>query len=141
LESHKQELAVYGWLNSWLPTAKRAKYKDSFDILYGEKRIEVKASRRSDNGLWYFNIHRHGVLKEDGIFAYIFRVEDVPGFEYALHLVVPAPLGRSTIVLSLRSLILYWGRFANRLSVIDPAVRESATRELLRNIDKEELIA
>jgi len=130
LESYRQEDAVYCWARSYLKGLQKAKHADSFDLIYQEKRIEVKASRMDQSGLWHFNVHRHGVIKEDGIFAYILRLEGVPGFEHALHLVIPAPLKVYTLVLSLRSLILHWGRFANNLQLIEPSLRKNKTKRL-----------
>lgn len=120
LTSFVCERAVLQWLRNYLPTAKPAKFHDSFDIFYGDRRIEVKASEFNGE-CWRFNIHRHGVINETGIYAYIFRLDNVPGFiPCAIHLVIPAPIRRSTIAISMRSLLTYWGRFFNRVDYIEP---------------------
>jgi len=84
-----------------------ARYNESFDMLIDDThRIEVKTcpSTRKD-GKWLANIHRHGVLNENGTDAYIFRLEGVPGTTAALHLLMTAPLKKHCLVFSVRSLL------------------------------------
>jgi len=84
-----------------------ARYKEPFDILVdGEHRVEIKTcpSSRSD-GQWLANIHRHGVLNENGTDAYIIRLEGVPGSKAALHLLLKSPLGKASLRFSVRSLL------------------------------------
>ncbi len=90
-----------------------------YDLLVGEKhRVEVKVCARRTDGFWFFNIHRHGILDESSVDAYILRLEQVPEFKCALHLVIPAPIKRSTVTISLRSLITRYARYYNRFDYI-----------------------
>ena len=91
----------------------RGRYNEPFDILVdGKTHIEVKTCRsiiKRGQTAWFFNIHRHGVLDEQGVDAYIFRLENVPETSAAIHLLFKAPLGILTVVISIRSLLNRYG--------------------------------
>lgn len=90
---------------------KRKGYYDTFDLLIDQRwRCEVKVAYPAKNVAhhnavrWHVNFHRHGKLKED-CDLYIIRLEEVPGFTAAVHLVMPAPLGIMAKAFTLRTLI------------------------------------
>lgn len=112
------ERRVCTWLRRYIPNARPAQHGEKGDIICGSKHVEVKSCRGRNKGEWGFNLQRHGVLDETDIDAYILRLDNVPGFERAIHLVLPAPFRRSTITITLRSLMTYWGRFFNRTDYI-----------------------
>lgn len=113
------ENAVLHWLTAHGYEAKKLPRGQGADLLLGGKlRLEVKCSSPNDHGKWTFNLHHHGVLDESRVDLYIFRIEKLPEFSHALHLIVPAPLNRLTVSMSLRSLILRWGQFANRFDLL-----------------------
>jgi hypothetical protein len=99
-------------------------YASPFDLLVNGRRVEVKAARPTSwstkNGrhsytLWRLNLHRHGRLTENEVDFYVFRLEDVPEFRNAVHLVVPSPAKSKTVSLTLRSLIGgKWAKHINR---------------------------
>lgn len=86
-----------------------ALYKDKYDLLLnGRIRIEVKTGKpRWVKGVptWCFNIHRHGVLDESAVDFYVLRLEGVPYFRNAIHLLRKAPIGAKSVVVSLGSLL------------------------------------
>lgn len=93
---------------SWGRTVERQDYYAPFDLLIdGTHRVELKTAQPSmhrGKPHWRFNIHRHGKLVENCDF-YLFRLEKVPFSKAAIHLVVPAPIGKKTIIFSFRSLL------------------------------------
>jgi hypothetical protein len=123
-ESHEAEDKVYDLLRSNGIKVIRSNYKSPYDYLYEGKRIELKHSkgtmRLDGHTIWKFNIHRHGVLDESQVDFYIFRLENVPEFSYAIHLVIPAPLGSATLEITLRSLITQYAIHFNRFDLIGP---------------------
>ena len=78
-----------------------------FDLLVDGWRIDVKTGKMDACFEWTFNIHRHGVLKEDLIDFYILRLEGVPGTKggWPVHLLLRSPVGRKTMRYTVRSLI------------------------------------
>jgi hypothetical protein len=86
---------------------------EPFDMLVDGKPIEVKTaeprklSSKSDANSfgWVFNIHRHGVVKENGLFGYVLRLENFPGSAYAVHMFFRAPLGVPTVQVSLKNIL------------------------------------
>ena len=111
--------------------AKKASYSSPFDILVnGKVRLEIKTGTPRGTGNfglrkgWVFNIHRHGRVKESDVDVYILRLNNVPGFKYAIHLIIRAPLKVPTLVITLRSLICLYGRHFNNFSVIDDVLDE-----------------
>lgn len=89
-------------------------YLSRFDLLIDEKwRCEVKVAyptkiitdvKLVNRTKWFVNFHRHGELKEDCDF-YIVRLEQVPGFKAAIHLVLRSPVRVMTKAFTLRSLL------------------------------------
>lgn len=92
--------------------------KSPFDLVCNGLRVEVKTCQRRIEGNWQFNIHRHGEVKEDQVDAYVLRLENVPDIVKPLHLILLAPLRVPTFVVTLRSLILNYSRYINRLDVL-----------------------
>lgn len=99
-------------------------YTSPYDLLVNGKRVEVKACARRESGDWSFNIHRHGVLDESQTDVYIFRLENVPEFSYAVHLLIEAPLETPTINISLRSLVIRYGRHYNQFGLLGKPTRK-----------------
>ena len=90
-----------------------------YDLLVNFRRVEVKVCPLSGSrGQWQFNIHRHGVLDESMVDVYILRLERVPGFKAALHLVIPSPIGQRVLIISLRALLARYGRYYNRFDLL-----------------------
>jgi hypothetical protein len=81
-----------------------------FDALVNGKRVEMKAARFS-KGKLKFNIHRHNVLDESSVDVYILRLDDFPYSRKAVHLVIPAPIGRHTVSITIRSLLSRYHRY------------------------------
>ena len=112
--------AVAAWLgNSGYPAAIPKRHTSPFDLLCAGKRIEVKVSpRRPYDNKWFFNIHRHGILSESEVDVYILRLENVPDCKAAIHLIIPAPIGKPTVGITIRSLITRFGRYYNRFDFL-----------------------
>lgn len=89
-------------------TVVQCAYNNSFDLLVDGLRVEIKcAAPRSNSGaqmFWSFNLHRHGVLSEQTD-VYILRLEQVPFCKYAIHMLFKAPVGVTTMVVSMRALL------------------------------------
>jgi hypothetical protein len=85
--------------------AVRAPYMSPYDLVVDCARVEVKCARPSKSGTWKVNIHRHGVLKEDRVDAYVIQLLDIPGADSPMYLVFKAPLGVMTKEFSFRSLV------------------------------------
>ncbi len=102
--------SVAALLRSACRRVERMPYNSDYDLFIDSKwKCEVKSAKpistRPMNGpSWFFNVHRHGVVKENCHF-YVLRLEDVPGHKYAVHLLVRAPVGTKTVCFTLRSLI------------------------------------
>lgn len=90
-------------------SVKRMAYNSPFDLLVGDKRVEVKASRpTSDKGgaRWVINIHRHGVLDESKIDVYVILLDlSIYGKKKPLVLIIPSPVESKTLNYSLDSLL------------------------------------
>lgn len=91
----------------------KARYNEPFDILVdGKIRVEVKASTPSRNRgrlTWTFNVHRHGILREECVDVYIFKLEEVPESKAAVYLLFKAPLKKKTVIVSFKSLLDRYG--------------------------------
>lgn len=108
-----------------IPRVRRAGYRAPYDFIANGHRCELKVSNPQKIRVgkftytgWRFNIHRHGVLKERGVNYYILRLEGVPEFYKAIHLVIKAPLRKKTVLITLRSLITLWGQHFNRFNLL-----------------------
>lgn len=117
---HSSVAAVASWLrgHGLAGVSHVADPRSPFNLLCAGKRIGVKVSGGRADGSWQFNIHRHGTVREDHVDVYILRLEKVPGFERPIHLVMPAPLGRHCVTVSLRSLLTRYSQYFNRLDYI-----------------------
>lgn len=104
----RAQITIRSLLSSYGRTVKKMPYTSSYDLLVDDWRCEIKDAKPRVDGAggkkWFFNIHRHGELKED-CDVYIFRLEDVPGFKKSVHLLLPAPIGLKSMAFTLRSLI------------------------------------
>lgn len=87
-----------------------------YDVLCNGVRVEIKTGRpqQGKKNCWAVNIHRHGVLKEQCDF-YVFRLESSGK---PIHLVVPAPVRRLTIVFSEAGLRKLWALHINNFKAI-----------------------
>lgn len=86
----------------------RCPYKCPYDLVIDGLRTEVKCAAPRKDGeygiAWQFNIHRHGMLSEDTD-IYILRLEKVPYSGCAMHMLLAAPIGKLTVLVSMRSLL------------------------------------
>ena len=107
----KRQAAIYKALKAAGREVKQQKHSHCpFDLLVDGKRIEVKASIRLAGknhctGTWLFNLHRHNKLDESGVDYYILALSELPGMKQSMYLLVPAPIGKKLIVISIFSLI------------------------------------
>ena|ERR1700679_1917299 len=110
---------VTAFLRRYKFSVHEQQFHSPFDLLVNNKRIEVKAAGfDTTKKFWLFNIHRHNVLDETNVDIYILRLENVPGFTYAIHLIIPAPLGVFNVQISLRSLLTRWGKYFNNIDAL-----------------------
>lgn len=109
-------LRGHGYTVKFMPTRGE---KSPYDLLVNWNRVEVKVCPFLKNkNEWQFNIHRHGSLDESMVDVYILRLEKVPGFKAAIHLVIPSPIGQKVVHISLRSLLARYGRYYNRFDLL-----------------------
>ena len=84
---------------------------EPFDLLVDGKPIEVKTShphlpaKRPGLVFWRFNIHRHAILSEDKIFAYVLRFENFPGCNCGLYMFFRSPLERKVLTITLAAIL------------------------------------
>lgn len=112
---------VIRWLDTKGLKFEAAGFHSPFDGLVNGKKVEVKSANPHAGRLhttWMINIQRNGKLNEREVDFYIFRLSGVPEFKNAIHLVVPAPLGKYTVAITMRSLLTRWGRFYNRVDFL-----------------------
>ena len=83
----------------------RAPYRSPFDLVVDGARVEVKCARSTSKGRWVVNFHRHGILDESKVDAYIVRLMDVPSSLFPIHLVFKAPTGTLSVGYTFRSLV------------------------------------
>lgn len=112
-----------------------AGYYAPFDLLTSDGiRIEVKYSPYRDLGgrklgkkAWVFNIHRHGLVAEGQVDAYVLRCARAPevGIGAAIHLILPAPVRKATICITPRSLLTRYAQFFNRVDYLQLKPGES----------------
>lgn len=112
------EYSVCKWLRSSGYKVERAPYDSPYDMTCNSKRIEVKSST-FDSRHWKFNIERGGVLNESAVDVYILRLEGVPGFKAAVHLILSAPIERPNIKISLRTLLAKYGQHYNKFELLN----------------------
>jgi len=130
-EWFKAQTRVGAWLHGRGVSVRTAGYYAPFDLITdGNTRIEVKfAELRPINPAknlgWAFNIHRHGKVSNGSVDFYIFRCEmgkrigKLMGFSNAIHLVIPSPIDKTVIAVSLRSLIRgQWAQYLNNPKAI-----------------------
>jgi hypothetical protein len=127
------EAAIAAWLSRVLRTnVDRGIRGSGYDYLANGHRIECKTGIYSkETGFWTLSIHRHAVINEASVDYYVFRLEGCPFWSAAIHLVIPAPLERSTICISLRSLVIKWSRFIDATDALrapGPFVGKSVMR-------------
>lgn len=92
-------------------------YNYKFDSLINRKRIEIKCGKIQSYGIWKFNIHRHGKLDESSVDFYVIRLEDVPFVRHNwIHMVIPAPIGVSTLAIGMADLIE--GKYARYIDAV-----------------------
>jgi hypothetical protein len=108
---------VYAWLRLQGFETFQADYNAKYDILCNGKKVEVKTAEYV-NGGWSVNIHRHGILNESDVDLYVLRLEGGPLFKYAIHLIIPAPVGKLRINITPRSLLTRYARHYNRLDLL-----------------------
>src|SRR5271157_4882764 len=85
----------------------------AYDLMVNDKRVEVKECRpttkphKGNDGIsrryteWQANIHRHGKVNESSCDVYIVRLVGIPEFSSAVYLILPAPLKKPTLRISL----------------------------------------
>lgn len=112
------EMVVNNWLRNRGYESELTSYHSPFDLRCNGKRVEVKCAKYC-HGEWVFNIHRKGVLNESEVDVYIFRLEQVPDSKAAIHLILPAPIGITTIKMTLRSLLTRYGQYFNKFELLN----------------------
>jgi len=87
----------------------KAKGRESVLIIDG-LRVEVKQSSLSSGKWWKVNLHRHGVLDESDVDAYLLLLNGVPGVAggMSLYLIIPAPQNVKGLAISFSSLMRQW---------------------------------
>ena len=115
---HYAERVTKRWLSYKLHTSVIGMgYNCPWDCWVNGHRVEIKtANVRKDkhgNRTWEFSIHRHNRLNETAVDFYVLRLNDVAEFKACIYLVVPAPIKRKTVHISLRSLLMLWGPYVN----------------------------
>ena len=102
----------------------------SYDVLVNNMcKVEVKTavaphrSKTSTSHFYLFNLHRHGIIKgetPDFFVCFLPPFTEV-GFKVGIMLVIPHEVidGRLNLIVSLRTLIIDWGRYANRMDLIE----------------------
>src|SRR5437870_12223683 len=100
----------------------RAEFSSPYDLLTaGGQRVEVKYAgfrRLAKDGRmgWKINFHRHNILDETEVSWYVAVLDaDSAGLfgKAVLSLVLPAPIQKTTLQLSPRSLVSRWAGFVN----------------------------
>jgi hypothetical protein len=128
-----------GVVRSWLLVSHNLKviaadYYAPFDLFTPRgTRIEVKFSpfrmhkgenlRNGKQPRWFFNIHRHNNLEESNVDFYVLVCQpndltSAVGMDINIYLVVPAPIGRSTLGISMRTLLMKYGPFVDAVDAI-----------------------
>jgi hypothetical protein len=115
---HAGEAAVVSWLRRHGVKCKRvADYNSRFDVLTDSGlTIEVKTASlgsRRGRDCWRANFHRHGKLKESGVDFYILVLDESELFSCRIFVVIPAPIGSSTMCITARTLL---NRFAANIN-------------------------
>ncbi len=100
------EKSVVAWLRSKGMKASLTKYAQPYDMLVNGWRCEVKTATMNSDGVWLFNIHRHGKLNEAEVDFYILVLEGVPFCKAAIYIIKKAPISSPTVSISVRSLII-----------------------------------
>lgn len=86
----------------------KAKGRESVLIIDG-LRVEVKQCSLSSGKWWKINLHRHGILDESTVDAYLLLLNGVPGCgAMALYIVIPAPQNVKGLAISFSSLLGKW---------------------------------
>ena len=95
--------------NAGFVSISKAKGRESLLLIDG-LRVEVKQSSLSSGKWWKINLHRHGVLDESDVDAYLLLLNGVPGVVggMALYLVIPAPQNVKGLAISFSSLMRQW---------------------------------
>ena len=95
-----------------------------FDILVdGSVRVECKDSRRGYGGRWHFPIARHGELNESEVDFYIFALRGMAK-RARVYVILPAPIGKTGLCMSMRSLLTRYARFIDNWDAITNLARE-----------------
>jgi hypothetical protein len=121
------ERATVTWLRRHGVKCKRvADYNSRFDVLTDSGlKIEVKTASlgsRRGRDCWRANFHRHGKLKESGVDFYILVLDENDLFSCRIFVVIPAPIGSSTICITARTLVNRFAANINNWSLIAEAV-------------------
>src|SRR6266516_3377400 len=119
---HDAEIKVPNFLRYRGIASTRASFASPYDLLTaGGQRIEVKYAgfrRLTKDGRmgWKINFHRHNVLDETEVnwYAAVLDADSTGLFGKAvLSLVIPAPINKTTLQLSPRSLVSRWAGYVN----------------------------
>ena len=115
--------------------SKRQSFASEYDLLTaGGQKIEVKYASfrrlKTDGRMgWQINFHRHGVLNESEVnwYAAILDADSTGLFGKAvLSLILPAPINKTTLQLSPRSLVSRWAGYVNNWSGLLKAEQAAA---------------
>jgi len=99
-------------------------YNCSYDLQVKDCRIEIKTAALrevSSTGYgWSFNIHRHGVIKND-CDIYVFILHEVPHTHYSIYLLFPAPIDKTVIEIGVKD--FFQGRYLKQAEAFSEWVK------------------
>jgi hypothetical protein len=88
-------------------------YHGSFDLLVGDKRVEVKYARPSSQWRWCISIHRGGKLNETSVDVYVIVLDGIPGTDRPMYIILSAPVSRLTFEFSFGSLVRFYSQYVD----------------------------
>ena len=119
---------AYKKLGSLGFSVKRMPYNCPFDILAGDKRVEVKIARPNNTWTWFTNLHHGGKLSESEVDVYLIILTGIPGCgSMPLYLLFPAPVKRYTIKFTFTSLLRVYHRYVDNWGILGTPQRETPT--------------
>jgi hypothetical protein len=106
-------------------------HKTHYDLLTENGlRVEVKYATFRNLGSqwgWKITFHRHNVLDEREVDFYCIVLQNPEVFgRYVLNLVIPAPIKKTTVQISPRSLVSRWAGFVNNWRALVAAEQAAA---------------
>lgn len=107
---------------------RRMPYNAPFDLLVNDMRVEVKHSMFKHGTGWVFNIHRHNILDESKVDAYIFVLDGRDwGMNQRIYIVRSAPIGVKTVLVTLNSMVGEDHQHVANWTILGSPIRETIT--------------